>query len=116
MTEARAQTRAFPKRSNFGGLTCRGKRRGGFGGLGGGGCGDFSGSMGNSFNSFDQDAHRPFAERRLWNIGPLAVSLRLDAGELDHLAPLLGFLGDQLAEVGGRARKHRAAKIGKPRP
>ena len=44
-----------------------------------------------------------------------ADQLRLDAGEPDHLAPLLGFVRDELAEVGGRARKHRAAQIGKPR-
>ena len=29
-------------------------------------------------------------------------SLWLDAGELDHLAPFLGFVGDQLAELGRR--------------
>jgi hypothetical protein len=28
-------------------------------------------------------------------------SFRLDAGRPDHLAPLLGFFGDELAEVGG---------------
>ena len=38
----------------------------------------------------------------------------LMAGELDHLAPLLGFVGDELAEVGGRARKRRAAEVGEP--
>ena len=27
-------------------------------------------------------------------------SLRLDVGRTDHLAPLLGFIGEQLAEVG----------------
>ena len=31
------------------------------------------------------------------------ASLRLDVGRPDHLAPLLGFVGDELAEVGGRA-------------
>ena len=40
----------------------------------------------------------------LQNIGLVRISqgasVRLDAGELDHLAPLLGFLGDELAEVG----------------
>ena len=41
--------------------------------------------------------------------------VRLGAGELDHLAPLLGLIGDELAEVGGRARKHRAAHVGDPR-
>ena len=35
--------------------------------------------------------------------------------DFDHLAPLLGFVGDQLPEVGGRARKHRRAKVGEPR-
>src|SRR4029453_3369849 len=29
-----------------------------------------------------------------------AVSLRLDAGELDHLSPFLGLVGDELAEIG----------------
>src|SRR5882724_9059343 len=49
---------------------------------------------------------------RLWNVGPVAVSLRLDAGELDHLAPLLGFVDDKLAEVGRRSRQRRAAEVG----
>jgi hypothetical protein len=42
-------------------------------------------------------------------------SVRLDARELDHLAPLLGLLGDELPEVGGRARKDWAGQFGKPR-
>jgi S-(hydroxymethyl)glutathione dehydrogenase / alcohol dehydrogenase len=42
----------------------------------------------------------------------VAVSLRLDAGELDHLGPLLGFVGDELAEVGRRSRQRRAAEDG----
>src|SRR5262245_29809544 len=41
-------------------------------------------------------------------------SLRLDARELHHLAPLLGFLGDEASEVGGRADKSQGAQIGKP--
>src|SRR5262249_53001921 len=44
-----------------------------------------------------------------------AGSICLDACELHHLAPLLGFLGDQLAEVCGRDDKRRASKVGKPR-
>src|SRR5260370_36968043 len=38
--------------------------------------------------------------------GKLAVAglLRFDAGELDHLGPLLGFVGDEVAELGGRHR------------
>src|SRR5215467_7720800 len=40
--------------------------------------------------------------------------LRLDVRGPDHLAPLFGFCGDQLAEVDGRARKHSAAQFGKP--
>jgi hypothetical protein len=36
---------------------------------------------------------------RLWQ----PASFRLDVGGSDHLGPLLGFVGDELAEVGGRA-------------
>src|SRR5262245_33765518 len=45
----------------------------------------------------------------------LSASLRLDVRGPDHLAPLLDLFGDELGEVGGRARKHSATKIGKPR-
>src|SRR5262249_33943783 len=38
----------------------------------------------------------------------------LDVGRHNHLAPFLGFVGDELAEISGRASKHRAAQIGKP--
>jgi hypothetical protein len=38
-----------------------------------------------------------------------AALVRLDTSELDHLGPFLGFVGDQLAKVGGRTRKHRTA-------
>jgi hypothetical protein len=44
-----------------------------------------------------------------------AGSLRLDVGRADHFGPLFGFVGDELAEVGGRAWKHRAPKLGEPR-
>src|SRR5262249_61121644 len=44
----------------------------------------------------------------------LAGSLRLDVGRPDYLAPLLGFLCDELAEVGGRARKYLATEFGHP--
>ena len=45
----------------------------------------------------------------------MAVSLRLDAGEFDHLGPLLGFVGNQLFKIGRREREHGATEIGKPR-
>ena len=45
--------------------------------------------------------------------GILRGSLRLSAGRLDHLAPLLGFFGDELTEVGGRAPKRHAAHLSK---
>ena len=35
--------------------------------------------------------------------------LRLGAGSLDYLAPLLGFFGDERAELGERALKRHAA-------
>jgi hypothetical protein len=50
-------------------------------------------------------------QRTLWNVGRGPPLLRLDVGSPDHLAPLLGFLGDKLGEVGGRAGKHRAGNF-----
>ena len=41
--------------------------------------------------------------------------LRLDVGRSDHLAPLLGFVGNKLAEIGGRTCEHCCAEIGEPR-
>ena len=41
-------------------------------------------------------------------------SLWLDVSRADHLAPLLGFCGDELAEVGGRTGKDRSAWLAKP--
>src|SRR5215831_17335074 len=41
-------------------------------------------------------------------------SLRLDVGRADHLGPLLGFVGDELAEFGWRHRHRHAAQIGEP--
>src|SRR5712671_4066648 len=37
------------------------------------------------------------------------ASFRFDARELGHLGPLLGFVGKELAEIGRRAGKYRAA-------
>src|SRR6516165_12567331 len=45
----------------------------------------------------------------------IAGSIRFDARELHHLTPLLGFFGDELAEVGRRAWKCGGAPLGKPR-
>src|SRR5215469_8070487 len=44
----------------------------------------------------------------------IAASLGLDARELDYFAPLLGFIGNELAELGGRARKRHGAQVSKP--
>src|SRR4029077_4462888 len=43
------------------------------------------------------------------------ASLRLDVEGPDHLAPLLGFVEDELTKIARRARKHRAAHVGDPR-
>jgi enoyl-[acyl-carrier protein] reductase I len=40
-----------------------------------------------------------------------AGSVRLEARERHHLAPLLGFGGDERTELGGRARKRGAASL-----
>jgi hypothetical protein len=43
------------------------------------------------------------------------LPLESRARELDHLGPLLGFIGDELAEVGRPAPKPYTAKGSKPR-
>jgi hypothetical protein len=57
-----------------------------------------------------------FAERMFWNIGRrsanLVGSLRLNVGSPDNFRPLVGFIGDQLAEFGGRKHKRRATQVG----
>src|SRR6266571_2728440 len=45
----------------------------------------------------------------------LPALFRLDIGRPDHLGPLFGFLGDELAELGGRTGKYRAAQVSEPR-
>ena len=41
--------------------------------------------------------------------------LRFDVGIADHLGPLLGFLRDEPAEIGGRADERRVAELGQLR-
>src|SRR5262245_40222581 len=55
-----------------------------------------------------------FAERSAMEWRQWIALLRLDAGELDHLSPLLGFLCDELAKVGGRAGKYFTTQFGHP--
>jgi hypothetical protein len=43
------------------------------------------------------------------------VLLQLYVGRLDHLAPLLGLIGDELAELSGRQRHWNALQVGKSR-
>src|SRR5262249_31309226 len=50
----------------------------------------------------------------LWKVSLRVRSVRLDAGELDHLAPLLRFVGYELSKVGRRAWKRGGAQVGKP--
>src|SRR5260370_13617714 len=55
--------------------------------------------------------------RELCNFQPAAhrsFCLNFSAGELDHLAPLLDFFGDEPAEVGRRAGKRRGAELRNP--
>src|ERR1700683_4281354 len=42
-------------------------------------------------------------------------SLRLDVRRLDHFGPFLGFIGNELAEIGRRAGKWHGAQSGKAR-
>src|SRR5882724_3741152 len=41
-------------------------------------------------------------------------SIRLEARKLDHRAPFVGFVRNELGEVGGRAWQHNRGKLGKP--
>src|SRR5260221_10520692 len=66
------------------------------------------------FNHLSQRAS-DFAERALRNIGVGIPLVDFDIGRPDHLAPLLGFGGDESSEIGGRARKRRRTQIGEPR-
>ena len=65
-------------------------------------------------SSFDQvvhaDEHQPLAERNLWNARGVRL-LRLNVGCSDHLGPLLGIVGNELAKFSGCARKHDAAQV-----
>ena len=55
------------------------------------------------------------AEPTLWDIRPrLSASFRLDAGQPDHVAPLLGFVGDERGEPGRRQRKRGVAELSDP--
>ena len=69
-----------------------------------------------SFSAFDpqRSSGRIRVTKRCGIFGTAAL-VRLDIGELDHHGPLLGFVGDQLAKVSGRTRKHRTAQVGEPR-
>jgi hypothetical protein len=58
---------------------------------------------------FSKADMKRFVERVIWNIGSELLSLRLDVGRDNHLAPFFGLVGDELAEIGGRACEHRAA-------
>ena len=57
-----------------------------------------SGRSGHWLKVTVRHAEREFMEHL--SVGP-------DVGRADHLGPLLGFIGDELPEVGGRTRKYR---------
>ena len=52
-------------------------------------------------------------QRDLWNVRPRAslTSLRFNVGCADNFAPFLRFVGDELAEIGGRTCEHCCAEI-----
>src|SRR5262249_48628915 len=61
----------------------------------------------------------PMPRQRLSSAGvtenPLEDALLwLDVGRSDDLAPFLGFLGEELAEIRGRHRQRHSAEVGQP--
>src|ERR1700730_13499103 len=60
-------------------------------------------------------ACRRLAERDNGSWPALLGSVDLHVGRPDHLAPLLGFFGDELAKVSRRSCKRHGAQVGKPR-
>ena len=63
--------------------------------------------------SFGESVHRPNC---VVDLDAQWIDLiRLETGELHHLPPLLGFLGDQLGEVGSGAGKWFTTEIGRER-
>src|SRR5215467_13122857 len=72
-----------------------------------------------NLSSSESDPERtsrdPFADREVMEYRGVSGSLRLDADGLNHLAPLLGVFRHELAEVGRRTRKDRAAQVRQPR-
>ena len=56
---------------------------------------------GSARGQMQEGAAGKFHEGSLANSQGMSGSLCLDVGRPDHLAPLLGFVGDKLAEVGG---------------
>src|SRR5262249_14397201 len=56
----------------------------------------------------DVNVSNSFRERCLWNIDSGSASVHLDVEGAYHLAPFLGFVSDELCEVGGRARQRLA--------
>src|SRR5215471_2267491 len=67
-------------------------------------------------SAFDQSGHwAKVAEWALWKINSGSASLQLDVEGPDEVAPLLRFVGDELAKVSGRKRERVATQIGKPR-
>src|SRR5262245_1980697 len=60
--------------------------------------------------------HEGFATRWDDACSPVRLpSADFDIGLSNHLAPLLGFGGDESPEIGRRARKRRRTQIGEPR-
>ena len=75
----------------------------------------YSDTQTSTTSAVDLSSHRDvFAEPTSWNAARARL-IGLEASELDDLGPLLGFVGEELAKVGGRAWKRSATKVGKAR-
>src|SRR5215469_4077386 len=64
-----------------------------------------------------QSGHWPHQSRvtGFWKIDGGSASLHLNVEGPDEVAPLLRFVGDELAKVSGRKRERVATQVSKPR-
>src|SRR5439155_20520624 len=62
----------------------------------------------------DWRLHGLTSDKKVMNLPGSLSLLRLDTGELDHFRPLVGLVGDELAEIGARHWLWHETQIDEP--